>query len=414
MMTRVEGQAETALRTRLVEQLVNGGWIRSQPVMDAFESVPRHVFLPGVDPVVAYTDEAVVTRTTEDGRPLSSSSQPAIMAAMLEQLTVEPGQRVLEIGAGTGYNAALLARLAGDPGAVTTIDIDRELVEQARHHLVNAGFAGVTVACADGAGGWPDNAPYDRIIVTAGAPDLPAAWTEQLTKGGRLVLPLSLRGMQQSVAFDNADGHLVSVSIVNCGFMPIRGTLAGPDSLRTLGERPGIFLKLVVDHPVDTVALYSALTQPGEVVPIGVTLTPEEAHGGLGLWLALREDDLGQLAAVGPAVDYGLVPPLLTMPGMTAATVLVGRGGLAALVPHDSADGAEPGGVAIRTFGADVHGLAERLAARIREWDERGRPSTSDLRIQAHRQGSGGGDAAATIDMPHTRFSLDWDHREPS
>jgi protein-L-isoaspartate(D-aspartate) O-methyltransferase len=243
---------------------------------------------------------------------------------------------------------------------------------------------------------------------------LSPTWTEQLAKGGRLVLPLSLRGVQQSVAFDSVGDHLTSVSIIDCGFMPLRGALAGRDPVRTLGDRPGVFLKLEHDRTVDTLALYSALTQSGDVVPIGVTVTPQEAMGGLGLWLALQEPDVGQLAAVGPAVDYGLVPPLAAMPGMTSTTVLVGQSALAALVPQDPTSGTQASDVAIRTFGPDVHSLAERLAAHVREWDARGRPSTFALHIRAHRQGTATGNAAVTIDMPHTRFLLDWHHRELS
>jgi hypothetical protein len=194
--------------------------------------------------------------------------------------------------------------------------------------------------------------------------------------------------------------------------MPLRGSLAGRDPVWALGKRPGVFLKLEDDRPVDTPALYSALTQPGDVMPIGVRVTPQEAIAGLRLWLAVQEPDVGQLAAVGPATNYGLVPSLMAMPGMASTTVLVGESGLAALVAQDSVGGAPAGDVAIRTFGPDTRTLAERLAAHVRNWDTRGRPSTSALRIRAHPQGSTTGEAAITIDMPHARFPLDWDHPE--
>lgn len=411
----MEDQPEAALRAQLVEQLSVAGWVRTQAVADAFESVPRHAFLPGVDPAEAYADQAVVTRTAPDGRPLSSSSQPAVMAAMLEQLAVEPGHRVLEVGAGTGYNAALLARLVGDRGSVTTIDIDQDLVDRARSQLGVAGFHDVTVVCADGAGGWPANAPYDRIIVTAGARDLPPAWTEQLVEGGRLVVPLSLRGVQQLVAFDGVADHLRSVSIVNGGFMPLRGALAGLDPVRTLGDGPGLFLTLEPNHTVDAQALYAALKQPGQVMPIGVTVTPGEVTGGLGLWLALREPEVGQLAAVGAATESGLVPPLVSIPGMAFTLVLVGGSALAALVPPDTTSSTHASEVAVRTFGPDAHGLAERLAARVRDWDAHGRPSTSALHIRAHRQGAtSGAGATVVVDMPYTRFLLDWSSAQPA
>ncbi len=157
------GDDVRALRDRLVDRLCAAGSICTNQVAEAFRLVPRHVFLPGVESAGAYADEAIPTKWEPDGRPISSSSQPAIMAIMLEQLGVEPGQRVLEIGAGTGYNAALLGHLVGEAGAVTTVDIDADLVEQGRRHLDAAGLAQVSVVCGDGADGWAENAPYDRI-----------------------------------------------------------------------------------------------------------------------------------------------------------------------------------------------------------------------------------------------------------
>lgn len=147
--------------------------------------MPRHVFLPGVAPGEVYADEAVVTKWESDGRPISSSSQPAVMAIMLEQLGVESGQRVLEIGAGTGFNAAVLAHLVGEVGAVTTIDVDKDLVAQARRNLDTAGLTRVDVVCADGADGWAESAPYDRIMLTAGSEDLARhGWSSSPRAGG--------------------------------------------------------------------------------------------------------------------------------------------------------------------------------------------------------------------------------------
>jgi len=169
-----------ALREQLVDHLLDTGRIHSDRVAEAFQVVPRHVFLPGVEPTTVYTDEAIPTKRAPDGRAISSSSQPSIMAIMLEQLCVEPGHQVREIGAGTGYNAALLAFLVGETGALTTVDIDQDLVEQARDHLAAAGVSSVRVVCGDGANGYAESAPYDRIMLTVGADDVAPAWVDQL------------------------------------------------------------------------------------------------------------------------------------------------------------------------------------------------------------------------------------------
>lgn len=225
------GVAEAArlvdLRRALVESLRRGGVITDPRVAEAFDAVPRHHFLPDVPPERVYSDEAIITKQ-QDGVGISSSSQPAIMAIMLQQLALEPGLRVLEIGAGTGYNAALLRYLVGPTGQVTTIDIDRDIVDGARAHLAAAGYRDVRVLRGDGAYGRAGGAPYDRIVLTVGGADVLPAWVEQLRADGLLVLPLSLNGGQFAVALRKyPNGTLVGESLAECGFMRLRGAFGG-------------------------------------------------------------------------------------------------------------------------------------------------------------------------------------------
>ena len=227
-----------ALRQTLVDELKSQGCIQSSRVEAAFREVPRHVFIPGAPLDKVYSDEAIVTKSENDV-PISSSSQPAIMAIMLEQLELEPGHRVLEVGAGTGYNAALIAHMGGDTGRVVAMDIDGDIVAGAQEHLSAAGFDGVQVVCADGGLGYPDAAPYDRIILTVGAWDIVPTWREQLGSGGRLLLPLSITsGRQQCVAFEHANDHLASVTIKDGEFMYLRAPSQGPNGPSHLGRNP--------------------------------------------------------------------------------------------------------------------------------------------------------------------------------
>lgn len=170
--------------------------------------------MPGVPLDEVYRDQAIPTKHL-NGLAISSSSQPAIMAIMLDQLDVQPGHGVLEIGAGTGYNAALMAHIVGDGGEVVTIDIDEDIVEAARAHLAAAGFPQVRVVCGDGAFGFPAAAPFDRIVLTVAAVDISPAWREQSKPDGRLLLPLRIGGIltQKSVLFEQADDHLASASV---------------------------------------------------------------------------------------------------------------------------------------------------------------------------------------------------------
>lgn len=223
---------ETAemLRQQLVEQLVRDGFLRARTVQEAFRTVPRHVFLPGVDIRKAYSGEAIITRRSQDGHPLSSSSMPGIVAVMVEQLNVRQGNRILEVGAGTGYNAAILAVLAGRSGEVTTIDIDEDIVRDARSALDAAGFHSVRTVVGDGWLGVSDYAPYDRIEITVGVWDLSPSWVEQLSDHGLLVVPLWLRaGAQVAIAFQKQEEHLKGIDVKPCGFMRLRGPHSGPE-----------------------------------------------------------------------------------------------------------------------------------------------------------------------------------------
>lgn len=384
------------LRERLVEMLKAEGCLRSAEVEAAFLEVPRHAFLPEIPIQDAYTDRAFPTKHRE-GRPISSSSQPAIMAMMLEQLALRPGQRILEIGAGTGYNAALIAQIVGEDGYVVTIDIDEDLVVAARQHLAAAGFAGVEVLCGDGGFGHPAKAPYDRIILTVGAWDIAPAWMEQLSSAGRLVLPLSLRRVQKSVAFERRDDHLESVSVEDCGFMRLRGAFAGPERIIPLGPRPGPYLSVDADRPVDADALFHTLKASPVEVPTGVTATLQEAFGSLSLWLALEDPDSCSLGiyAESSAVDGSAVPLLVEWPSgdkkERSTLALLGNGGLVALsrprgAPPEDRHASVP--LSLVTFGAEPP-LVKRMHDHLIAWDAAGRPRPDALRVCAYPKAHG-------------------------
>ncbi|MGH4019722.1 MAG: methyltransferase domain-containing protein [Pseudonocardiaceae bacterium] len=206
----------------LVDQLSRSGDLRSPPWRAAFDETPRHVFVPtvilisesgptvlsGEDPAqrqswldLVYSDTSLVTKylthpslAMAGDRPLpvstSSSTMPGLMARMLEALDVHDGHRVLEIGTGTGYNAALLCHRLGSANVVS-IDIDPALTASAKDHLASIGHH-PTLMVGDGAAGVARHAPYDRIIATAAVPDIPLPWIEQLAPGGRILA--NLRG----------------------------------------------------------------------------------------------------------------------------------------------------------------------------------------------------------------------------
>ena len=222
--------AAGALRARMVRRIVAGGGLADPAWRRAFAEVPRHLFVLGygLDEVPdgaadgeaggdgseaggerggdaqgdwrgalrrlawAYADRPIATHVV-GGELVSSSSQPSLMALMCQALDVADGHTVLEIGAGTGYNAALLAHRLG-PDAVTTIDLDADITAAARRHLDAYGTPAarsVAVVTGDGALGWPERAPYDRIMATCELPSIPAAWLEQCRPGGLILAPFA-------------------------------------------------------------------------------------------------------------------------------------------------------------------------------------------------------------------------------
>src|SRR5215475_9854381 len=320
--TRQDDQPETAehpsaaggpdaARARMASELLSHGLPLSASVHAAFARVPRHIFVPEMGSAAAYRDEAFVIKCGADGLPVSSSSQPAMMAIMLDQLGLEPGHRVLEIGTGTGYNAAVMSAVVGPGGEVVTVDIDPELVARARSSLLAAGYDAVTVKCADGGYGDPAGAPFDRVIVTAGAWDIAPAWLGQLAPGGRLVLPLSIRGIQLSVGLERADEVWLSTSALRCGFVRMLGAYAGPEEAISLEEPSALTFQVSDGCPVDAEALRTALAGEDAVdEPLSVELATVAQVADLDLWLTMAAGDLDRLTVLSAPGGWMRLAPL--------------------------------------------------------------------------------------------------------
>ena len=414
----------TARNQALVDELKHKKFLSNLRVEAAFRAVLRHLFLPELPLEEVYSDKAIVTKRIDDEW-VSSSSQPAIMAIMLEQLTLQPGHRVLEIGAGTGYNAALMAYIVGETGEVITVDIDEDIVANACQHLAAARLERVQVVCADGGYGYPEAAPYDRIILTVGSWDILPAWWDQLKLGGRLVLPLELEGQsQKSIAFEKTDNILVSKSVRDCGFMQLRGMFATPPVVQVqLGTDSDLFLSGYGDHSVDPEAIYQWLIGTRKDWDTGVEIAMREVFHGLRLWLKLQEPDVCVLVGVGDMVDQGIVPSLVAFDGQWKSVttgVLPGESGLAALMRpqgqqapfadwDDLYTSNVPFTLFVRQFGPD-ESLAHRLIDQVRAWDDAGRPISEGLRIRAFHKDTDYmlDEGAFVIDKKWTRLVLDW------
>ena len=220
--------SDAALREALVSQLRRNGAVRTERVAAAFRTVPRHRFVPGMPVNQAYADHAVAIKTLDD-EVVSSISQPGMIAQMLELLAPSQGDDLLEVGTGSGYNAALLAELVGRTGSVTSLELDAELAESAREILSELGYDNVTVVAAD-ASSYPF-APerYDGITVTARSDDIAAPWWEALRDGGRIVIPLRLESAgEYAIGFERHGKALRSFGAYPCAFIAMRGEAGAP------------------------------------------------------------------------------------------------------------------------------------------------------------------------------------------
>ncbi|MGH3611102.1 MAG: methyltransferase domain-containing protein [Pseudonocardia sp.] len=406
------GAAERA-RTQLVDALRASGRVRNPAVEAAFRAVPRHLFLPGLPPHEAYADEAVAVQHI-DGVATSSASQPSMMAIMLEQLDLRPGHRVLEVGAGTGYNAALMTHLVGAGGSVTAVDIDAELVARAADNLTAAGVSGVDLHCADGALGHPWRAPYDRIILTVGSADIRPEWVTQLAPGGRLLLPLSVRGSQLSTALDlGTDGALRSHSVRSCAFIRLRGVGAGVDLSIRLATA-GLVLQ-PAGGPVDPAAVEAALADCGPMVPTAVSLSSADMWDGFGLYLALTQPGACRLLASTP--DAERMPELMPIGTWRGTVALAGSDGLAAVVVIDRNGTAAGSRIGVRAFGSGGPALVDRLTTALDRWMAAGRPNASGLHILVIPRSDTPDDEPAsetppsTVVIEHYHIVTGWEHR---
>jgi protein-L-isoaspartate(D-aspartate) O-methyltransferase len=198
----------------MVAQQLERRGVRDPRVLDVMATTPREAFVPGVPLSVAYDDRAL---PIDAGQTIS---QPYMVARMTELLEVKPADRILEVGTGSGYQAAVLARLGA---RVTSIERHPDLADTARERLRAAGIEGVDVRVGDGSRGDPDGAPWDGIVVTAGAPSIPDELREQLAVGGRLVIPVGPRWQQELIVVERrgpadwvewSDGAVVFVPLV--------------------------------------------------------------------------------------------------------------------------------------------------------------------------------------------------------
>lgn len=199
-------------RLRMVEEQILGRGLRDPRLLAAFKSVPRHLFVPQEDRRLAYADGPLPIGFDQ------TISQPYIVALMTSLLHLGGGERVLEVGTGSGYQAAILSRMAGE---VHTVELLPQLAERAKRLLSE--YPNVFCHVGDGSLGWEEAAPYDGIMVTAAAPETPQVLLEQLKDGGRLVIPVGKRGYQRLELWTRQGSQFDRDALIEVAFVPLRG-----------------------------------------------------------------------------------------------------------------------------------------------------------------------------------------------
>lgn len=203
-----------AQREAMVRNQIEARGVRDPRVLAAMRAVPRHHFVPDHQAGSAYHDSPLPIGQGQ------TISQPYIVALMTEMLELTGDEHVLEIGTGSGYQAAILGQLAAE---VISVERFESLAEEAQENLSELGVDNVRVVVGDGSLGWPPKAPYDAILVTAASPEVPSPLEEQLAEGGRLVVPAGARWTQQLVRVRRVGGQIKRETTISVAFVPLIG-----------------------------------------------------------------------------------------------------------------------------------------------------------------------------------------------
>ena len=254
--------------------------------------------------------------------------------------------------------------------------------------------------------------------MTAGAWDIPPAWLAQLAAGGRIVLPLSVRGIQLSVALDCDGDHWSSRSACRCGFIRVAGAFAGPESVLPLGPQPGLHANVVDGAAPDAETLYEALSGPTVEVSTGLRVAGRAELADLDLWLTVSQPGLSRVNMLGrhegkASPAQRRIADLMPLGGFCAASA--GPFAVAAIGQVAAADSSQgpPFAAVVRGYGPGGATLAAGLAERATAWDERGRPGTAGLQLTVHPAGTeprpvGGG---LILRRPHALVCIGWPAR---
>ncbi|WP_344600154.1 methyltransferase, FxLD system [Streptomyces glaucus] len=416
----VPGEPAEAVRLReaMARTVIDGGWASSEPVRDALRTVPRHRFAPEANPAAVYDggDRAVVTRRDEAGTAISSVSAAWLQADMIESLRLRPSAIVFEAGSG-GYNAELIAHVAGPEGRVVTVDIDPWVVRRTRAFTREAGSGRVTAVEADAALGAPAHlvprGGFDGSVITYDCWDIAPAWREQLAEGGRLVLPLEMGGYTRAIALERRGEVLHARRFTYCGFVRDQGQQARAVPVVPLLDG-GLTLRFDDGAAAGTKGLEEALRGRRHEVATGITMGAGASFGSLQLYAATTLPAFCRLHA---HQDTGIA----ALSKDRDAPAVLGDASLAYLIHVPTRHGERPEDKewewVVHAFGEQGPQLAEQLAATVRAWDRHVRADDNDQHadpvLTVHPAGTPDHllPAGDVLDKEHSRLVFRWPGR---
>lgn len=380
------GTSTAALRAAMVDRIA-----AAVPVSGAVEgvmrAVPRDRFLPGAPVEEAYADRAVAV--DGDGR---WAPAPSTVAVMLDQLAVRPGTRILEIGTVNAYSTALLSRLTGPSGAVrSTMDTGRAEIRASIAGLTAPGCANVTLV--DDLRSWP-HTPHERVLAHAGV-DLRPALIEEVTEGGRLVIPLRLRGLERTVGFVRRGGQLVSESV--------RPLHVRPRGARRTAALLAAGVRLdAAGQDINVSRLRNSITGDRHLVETGVTV-PASALAGLDLWLATVRPAYGTLYVEAITDQQNPVSP----PSSQGVSAVWTDAEFAFVDVRSTGDAAE---IRVAAYGPDRHRVADLLSYDIQIWDANRREGPDPvIRVCRTPMACEPHPPGRVITTPHAQILISWD-----
>lgn len=207
-------ESYTTERIRMIEEQLIPRGITDPAVINAMRTVPRHRFVKPGQEAMAYTDQPLPIGENQ------TISQPYIVSLMTQSLELQPDEKILEIGTGSGYQAAVLAEIGSE---IFTVEKFETLLERAEAILEDLGYDNIITKLHNGTQGWPEQAPFDAILVTAGAPRVPDPLLDQLKEGGRMLIPMGDQTFQELIRITRIDGKIRREKLGGCRFVPLRG-----------------------------------------------------------------------------------------------------------------------------------------------------------------------------------------------